>query len=174
MADIRRDEGGFSLIETLVAIGVLCVGALGMAGIFATGMAKTASAPSQAIMTEKAVEAIESVFSARDSHTISWAQLQNVSAGGVFLDGQRSLTTDGPDGVVGTADDGPIESFVLPGLDQNINSADDVTVRLTQYTRQIQIANLSADLRSITVTIRYTSAGQTSSYSLTAYISTFA
>jgi len=169
-----RSQAGFSLLETMFAIGILSVGALGMAGIFTQGMKQTSDAPSQAIMTEKAVEAIESVFSARDSHLITWAQLQNVSHGGIFIDGPTSLKTDGPDGVVGTADDGAVESFALPGPDQAIGTADDVTVTLTNFTRQIAITTLSVDLRSITVTITYKTGTTTSSYVLTAYISTFA
>ncbi len=174
-----RSQTGFSLLETIFAIGILSAGALGMAGIFTQGMKQTSDAPSQAILTEKAVEAIESVFSARDSHTITWAQVQNVSHGGVFTDGPTALTTDGADGVVGTADDGPVESFVLPGPDQIIGtqahpSYDDITVTLSNFTRQIQITTLSVDLRSITVTITYKTGTVTSSYVLTAYISTFA
>lgn len=161
-------------METVIAIGVLCAGALGLVGIFTSGMQKTATSPSQAILTAKAVEAIESVFSARDSHTITWSQLQNVSKGGIFKDGPTPLTTDGPDGVVNTADDGAVESFVLPGRDQLLRTADDVTVTLSNFTRQIQIVNLSADLRSITVTITYKTGTNTVSYTLTAYISTFA
>ena len=169
-----RSHSGFSLLETVFAIGLLSAGALGMAGIFTQGMKQTSSAPSQAILAEKAVEAIESVFSARDSHLLTWAQLQNVSKGGVFIDGPTKLTTDGPDGAVNTADDGPVESFVLPGPDQTIGTTDDVTVTLTNFTRQIQITALSVDLRSITVTITYTTGTATSSYVLTAYISDFA
>ena len=174
MKTTLRSDAGFSLLETVFAIGVLSAGALGMAGIFTQGMKGTSDSPNQAILTEKAVEAIESVFSARDSHLLTWAQLQNVSNGGVFIDGPTKLTTDGPDGVVGTADDGPVESFALPGPDQAIGTADDETVTLTNFTRQIQITTLSADLRSITVTITYNTGTKTTSYVLTAYISTFA
>jgi Tfp pilus assembly protein PilV len=169
-----RTEAGFSLIETMFAIGVLSVAALGMAGIFAQGMQKTASSPGELLATQKAAEAIESVFSARDSHSITWTQLRNVSQGGIFLDGAKPMTTDGPDGVVGTADDGPVESVVLPGPDQQLGTADDKTVTLSAFTRQIAIADISTDLRSITVTITYKSGATTRSYTLTALISTFA
>src|SRR3954463_10898905 len=100
-----RTQAGFSLIETVFAIGVLSVAALGMAGIFAQGMQKTASSPGELLATQKAAEAIESVFSARDSPLVTWAQLRNPSQGGIFKTGALPLTTDGADGVVGTADD---------------------------------------------------------------------
>lgn len=171
-----RAQAGFSLIEVIFAIGVLTVGALGLAGVFAQGMQKTISSPGELLATQKAAEAIESVFSARDSHSIAWAQLQNVSQGGIFVDGAQPMTTDGADGVVGTADDGPVESVVLPGVDQQLGTADDKTVTLSGYTRQIAIANVpnNPDLRSITVTVTYKSGAATRSYTLTALISTFA
>ena len=86
------------------------------------------------------------------------------------------MTTDGPDGVVGTADDGPVESVVLPGIDQRLGTSDDKTVTLSGYTRQIAITDVpdDRDLRSITVTITYKSGATTRSYTLTALISTFA
>ena len=169
-----RAQAGFSLIETVFAIGVLSVAALGMAGIFTQGMQKTASSTGELLATQKATEAIESVFSARDSKKLSWAQLRNSNVGGIFLTGARPMTTDGPDGVVGTADDGPVESTQLPGVDQLLGTADDKTFTMEGFTRQIVIADVSTDLRSITVTITFKSGPSTRSYTLTALISTFA
>lgn len=175
-----RAQAGFSLLETIFAIGILSVGALGMAGVFAQGMQKTISSPGEVLATQKAAEAIESVFSARDSHSLTWAQINNVSKGGVFKDGPQPMTTDGPDGILGTADDGGVESVKLPGPDQKLGTADDVTQTLNDFTREITIVDVPEpgqaviDLRSITVTITYKSGPTTRSYSLTALISTFA
>jgi Tfp pilus assembly protein PilV len=97
---------GFSLVETMIALGVLTVGVLGAAGILSTGMQKLTSSPGDVVVMQKATEAIESVFSARDSQRLTWSQLQNVvgasNDGGIFLDGPQSLHTAGPDGLVGT------------------------------------------------------------------------
>lgn len=174
--DMRTgSQSGFSLLETVFAIGVLSVGALGMAGIFTQGMQRTISSPNELIATQKAAEAVESVFSARDSHSITWAQLRNESHGGIFVDGPQTIKTPGGDGVVNTHDDGPgIESFALPGPDQQLGTADDVTRTLDGFTREITIADLSDDLRSITVTVSYNSGPQTRTYTITAYISTWA
>ena len=172
-----RAHAGFSLLETVFAIAILSVGALGMAGVFAQGMQKTISSPGEVLATQKAAEAIESVFSARDSHSITWAQINNISKGGVFMDGPQPMTTDGPDGVLGTADDGPVESVKLPGPDQMLGTADDVTQTLSGFTREIKIVEVvppMVDLRAITVTITYKSGATTRSYSLTALISNFA
>lgn len=162
------------MIETVFAIGVLSVAALGMAGIFTQGMQKTASSPAELIATQKAAEAIESVFSARDSHSLPWSKLQNTNYGGIFKVGPQPMTEGGPDGVVGTNDDGPVESTQLPGVDQMLGTADDKTSTLAGFTRQIVIVDKSVDLREITVIITYKSGPTTRSYTLTALISTFA
>jgi type II secretory pathway pseudopilin PulG len=172
--DQRHSQAGFSLAETIVAIGVLTVGALGLAGIFAVGVQKTISSPDELLATQKATEAIESVFSARDSHLVTWPQLRNVIDAGIFVNGPQPLKVDGPDGVVNTADDGAVESMILPGPDQLLGTADDVTQTLAGFTREIRIVELSADLRSVTVTITHRAGAAVSSYTLTAYISTWA
>ena|SRR5438067_3570107 len=176
MRTCTRTESGFSLLETVFAIGILSVGALGMAGIFTKGMQRTLSSPNELIATQKAAEAVESVFSARDSHTITWAQLRNEANGGIFLNGPQPLKMHGADGVVNTHDDliEAIESFDLPGRDQLLGTADDVTQKLDGFTREIKITDISDDLRSVTVTMTYKSGAETKSYSITAFISTWA
>jgi len=167
-------QAGFSLVETMMAIGILTVGTLGVAGVFTAGVQKTVSSPNELLATQKAAAAIESVFSARDSHTATWAQLRNVSNGGMFVNGPQPLKVEGADGVVNTADDGAVETVVLPGRDHLLGTADDITQTLNGFTREIQIVDLSDDLRSVTVTIRYGAGPTAGSYTLTAYISTFA
>lgn len=174
MAISVRSEAGTSLVETLVALGVLTVGALGAAGSLSHGMQLMAGSPGDLVATQKAAEAIESVFSARDSHILTWAQLRNASDGGVFLDGGKPLKLAGADGLINTADDGAIESVTYPGKDQLSDTGDDVVETLDQYSREIRIEDLSADLRSITVTVTYRSGAATRTYSLTTYISNYA
>jgi prepilin-type N-terminal cleavage/methylation domain-containing protein len=170
----HRSQRGFSLVETIVAMGVLSVGALGLAGVFTVGVQKTINSPLELLATQKAAEAIESVFSARDSHTVTWAQLRNVNAGGIFLSGPQPLKRAGLDGVVNTVDDGAVENVILPGRDQLLGTPDDVTQTLDAFTREIQIVDLTADLRAVTVTITYRTGATTRPFTLTAYISTFA
>jgi len=105
---------------------------------------------------------------------VTWAQLRNVSNGGIFLNGPQPMKVEGADGVVNTADDGAIETVILPGRDQVLGTADDVTQTLDGYTREIRITDLSTDLRQVTVTITYRVGGAVRSYILTAYISSFA
>jgi prepilin-type N-terminal cleavage/methylation domain-containing protein len=171
---MAKNDSGFSLLETVFAISILSVGALSMAGVFTKGMQGAASSPDELTATQKAAEAVESVFSARDSHAISWNQLRNQDKGGIFKIGAQPMSTAGADGVLNTNDDGPVETVELPGPDQKIGTADDTTRTLNEFTREIAITDITPDLRSITVTITYIVNGQTRSYSLTALISSFA
>ena len=169
---------GFSLIETVIALGVMTTGMLGAAAVLTVGMQKVTSSPGDLVATQKANEAIESVFSGRDSHTITWAQLKNLhgatgSDNGIFLDGAQPLKVAGADGLLDTADDGAVETVTLPGRDQMLGTFDDQTITLDGYSREIAIRDVETDLRSITVTITYQSGALKRNYTITTYISNF-
>jgi hypothetical protein len=167
---------GFSLAETVIALGVLTTGVLGAAAVLATGMQNLSSSPADVITTQKAAQAIEAVFSARDSGKLTWAQIKNVSQGGVFVDGAQSLKLAGLDGLVNTVDDTTVETVTLPGKDKILQTADDQIVTLSTYTRQIAIQDVpyeNGELRSIVVTIKYQNGPTTRTYVLTTYISAY-
>lgn len=176
MREQMHDQSGFGLIEAMIAMLVLTVGAIGMATVFLGGMKAASSGPNELIATAKAAEAIESVFSARDSHTITWAQLRNTNFGGIFLPGPREMRLAGADGILDTNDDAsqPIESIRFPGVDQLLNTGDDKIETLSTFRREIKITDVSEVLRSVTVTITYQAGTTQQTYSLTAYISQFA
>jgi Tfp pilus assembly protein PilV len=180
---------GFSLVETVIALGVLVTGVLGAAAVLATGMQNLSSSPTDVIMTQKAAEAMEAVFSARQSGKLTWTQINNVNNGGVFLDGLQPLNLSGADGLVNTADDTVavsttvcpevcwgVETVRLPGKDQQLNTGDDQVITLAGYTRQILIQDVpgeNAQLRSIVVTIKCKSGPSVRTYTLTTYISAY-
>ena len=74
------------------------------------------------------MEAIETVYSARDTKTITRAEIRNVQGetghdGGVFLDGHHPLTIAGEDGLVNTEDDSKsLEALVQPGVDEQLGT----------------------------------------------------
>jgi type II secretory pathway pseudopilin PulG len=172
---------GFSLVETVVSLGVLTVGLLGAAAVMTTGMQNLSTSPADVIVTQKAAQAVEAVFSARDSHRLSWPQIRNIHGvsgndGGVFTDGPTGLLLPGNDGLVNTADDTTVESYAMPGKDQQLNTADDQTVTLSGYTREIAITDVAGEngeLRMITVTIVYQSGTTRRQYVLQTYISAY-
>lgn len=166
-------ERGVSLIETMIAMLVLTVGAIGMASVFLYGMQSAASSPNELIATQKAAEAMESVIAARDSHIFTWAQLRNVSEGGIFLNGAKSMKVAGADGILNTSDDGAVETVLLPGPDQLLGTADDRTETLSGFTREITIVNVTTSLRSIAVTITYQAGSTSRTYTLTGYMSAY-
>lgn len=170
----RNPESGFTLIETMVAMGVLTVGCIGMVSLFLAGMATATSAPNELIATQKAAEAVETVFSARDARIVQWAMLRNQSDGGIFLGGPKPMTLSGADGILNTSDDGAVETMTLPGPDGLFGTGDDKTVSLAGFTREIAITQLTPTLRQITVTITYPAGAMTQRYVLTSLISPFA
>ncbi len=173
----RHDEG-FTLLETIVAMSILSVGLLGLAQVFVLGMQHMSTSTANLIAREKAREAVESVHTARDTRTITWAQIRNVSAGGVFVDGEQPLYAAGEDGLVNTADDvtAGLETLRDPGRDGTLGTADDVLTPLAGFTRRIEIRELNpvnTALREVVITITYEVGPQRRTYTLRTFISAF-
>lgn len=171
---LARDERGFSMMEVVVALFITSFSLLALAQVFTLNMRQTGTSQADLIAREKAAEAVESVFAARDSRTITWNQLRNVANGGVFLNGPQSLKEVGTDGLVNTADDGAVQSIVRPGTDNLLGTADDETVPLSTFQRTILISDVTANLRQIQVVLAYQANGISRSYTVTALISSFA
>jgi hypothetical protein len=120
-------------------------------------------------------EAMESIYTARNTSQITFAQINNISNGGIFTDGATSVKCAGADGILGTSDDascltasgatcpnGGVQCLNEPGPDGIVGTADDVILPLSNYTRQIQITslldtngNIIPTLVSVTITISY-------------------
>jgi type II secretory pathway pseudopilin PulG len=171
-------EAGFSLVETLIAMGILATGLLSLAGVFSLGMLHLAGSSANLIAREKAREAVESVHTARDTKTITWSQIRNVVDGGVFIREAQLLRQPGVDGLVNTADDAneDVEEQLGPGPDGQLGTTDDQRIPLSQYSRQILIdeslgPNGEDTLRKLTVIVKYPVGRATRTYTLTTFIS---
>jgi len=178
IADAHRGEQGFTLVDTIIAMLILTVGLLALAQVFIVGLATLNGSAPEILAREQATEAIESVFAARDGRTVTWDEIQNEagesgSDGGIFLDGEQALTTAGDDGIVNTADDGPVESIYLPGGDGELGTDDDLVRPLTSFTREIEIRSAGTNLRRVRVIIRYQTGGRPRTYTLDTFISSF-
>ena len=157
---------------------VLAVGLLGLAQAFYVGMAHAAMSSVNLVAREKAREAVESVHSARDTRTVTWAQIRNVGAGGVFLDGDQPLYAAGSDGLINTSDDeaAGVETQRDPGPNGILGDTDDVLTPLFGFRREIEIRELepaNPDLRELVVTIRYQSGQVQRRYTLRTLVSAF-
>jgi len=180
---MKHDQSGFSIIETVIALGILATGLLGMAGVFTLGMAHMATSSANLLAREKAREAVESVHTARDTRTITWCQIYNTDStrtpecngqpAGVFLSTAQVVKDPGADGLVNTADDGEVAKG--PGVDGIMGTSDDVA--LTNFTRKVIITNVvegsttNVNLKQIVVTIDYTVGKIKRQYVLTTYVS---
>jgi prepilin-type N-terminal cleavage/methylation domain-containing protein len=175
----NRRESGFTLIEVLVSTVILVVGVLSVADFFAQGLQQSYQTQIQYIAQEKASEAMESIYTARDTKILTWAQIANTNAGGVFLTGPQTLCAAGPDGLFGTDDDitaQPDAITIAPGPDGIFGTADDVTVNLNPWmTRTIVITPVPStpNLNQITITINWVYEGRTGQYVLNSYISNY-
>lgn len=186
----RRNQAGFTLIETMIATLVLSIGLLGLAGILAQGLAYMNVSQYEYIAQQKASEAVESIFTARDQGQLTWTTICNVSStvcsGGIFLTGALPLCDPNTDGILGTQDDyvsgacpdaAHTDSVLLPNS-SGVFGTTPVRMPLTSYsfTRTITISAVTgvSNLRTIQVTIAYR-AGRwpAMSYTLTTAISNF-
>jgi type II secretory pathway pseudopilin PulG len=171
---------GFTLLEALISMVILSFGVLSLAAVYAQGITFASLTQYDYIAEKKAEEAVETIFTSRDTKLLTWAQIQNVAQGGVFLGGPQPLLDPGPDGLVGTADDNanlPDEIILGPGPDHILGTSDDEVVNLNPWmTRTIAISavNGETNLRMITVTINYSVGSLKRTYTLVSYISAFA
>jgi prepilin-type N-terminal cleavage/methylation domain-containing protein len=186
-------QGGFTIIETMIAIAIMSVGILTLVAAFATAVGAAQNSQENLVARQKALEAMESIYTARNTQQITFAQIGNIPSGGIFTAGPTQLLASGPDGLVNTADDlnfpanGPCaagpECLVLPGRDGVLGTPDDVGMSLGNFTRQIQINPvLEADgvttdpnLKQIVVTVSYLTGTSTAprTYTVNALISAF-
>lgn len=159
-----RHQQGFTLLEVLISMFVLTVGLVAMLGVFATAMASTQTAQQDMIAKQLAQQAMETIYTARETANLTWNQIQNVGGPGtpgIFRTGLQAIKQPGTDGIFGTINDGGSspQTMSLPGPDGIMNTSDDQIMGLTNYQRSIAITNTAAaDLRTITVTIRYNTA----------------
>jgi prepilin-type N-terminal cleavage/methylation domain-containing protein len=179
LPQLKKRHSGFTLIETMVAMAVLSFGVLSLSAIYTQGLRASAQNQIQFIAQQKAQEALETLFTARDTKLLTWAQIANVSKGGVFKDGPQPLLAAGPDGLVGTADDdggNPNTIVIGPGPDNILGTADDQSINLNPWmTRTILISPVpgTPNLNQVTITVIYLYQGQTNQFQLISYLSAF-
>jgi len=176
----NRRNSGFTLIEAMISILVLSIGILALGAVYAQGIFYTSLSQFDYIADKKAEQAVEAIFTARDTKILSWSDIQNVSQGGVFMDGPQPILVPGADGLVGAQNDaGAVHELVIvgPGSDGVFGTADDETIDVNPWmTRTITFSPITNEpnLRQITITIDYKVGQSKRSYTLVSYISAFA
>jgi len=177
----------------MIAIAIMSIGIVALLAAFGTAVATTQNAQANLIARQKALQAMESIYTARNTQQITFAQIGNIASGGIFTNGATQLLAAGPDGLVNTADDltfpatgacpaGP-ECLVMPGPDGILGNADDTAMSLANFTRQIAInpvletdgVTVDPNLKQIVVTVSYTTgiSSVPRTYTIDALISAF-
>ena len=158
-------EGGFTLLEMVVAMLVLTIGLLGVAS--AIGYSLMASNRGRGVTNSKMiiVSTLEQMEMLRDTGQLNFQEISNTQVtGSAFIgfpsDFREVSTSPGPDGIFGTADD-----LRSPGPDGYYGDSDDFTdpsLARPGVKRQILITQLNPLLKKIQVTLRYTPNGNES------------
>ena len=69
---LRRKRGnGFTLLECIIAMAVLSFGILSLVSVFTQGLSNSSQAQIQFIAQQKAREALETIFTARDTKILT-------------------------------------------------------------------------------------------------------
>jgi prepilin-type N-terminal cleavage/methylation domain-containing protein len=197
----NRTQDGFSLLEVMIAILVLLTGVVGLGAMLGTSLNYMNMSQVGYLAQQKAAEAVESIFTARDLGSATWSSICNVGSNvccagaspcntGIFLTGANPLCQPGTDGIVDTADDfeapgvcNTDDAMMLPsGATGTFGGVGVIPVRVSlsrwNFKRTITIStvlNASGDvidnLRQIAVTVTYNSGKLPGSYTLTTDIS---
>jgi prepilin-type N-terminal cleavage/methylation domain-containing protein len=166
---IRPDERGFTLLEVLLAMAVMVAGLLSVAYGIGLGLEAVQMSTMDTIAREKAREAMEDVFTARDTASIQFTQICNIPTSGsnpnncLFVNGFTPMNTPDSLGLVNTtaATSNPLETYTIPGPSGVLGGADQPSpLNLTSFQRQILVTQRASSdgytqLAQVTVTIVY-------------------
>ena len=72
-------EQGFSLIEVMVAMFLLTVGLVSLSGLYGQAIGTMQLAQQRLIVKQKVREALESIYTARNTQQITFNMIRNVS-----------------------------------------------------------------------------------------------
>jgi prepilin-type N-terminal cleavage/methylation domain-containing protein len=177
----RHSQNGFSIAEVLISMVVLSVGLISLLAVFGIALVSTQVSQEDMVAKQLASEAMENIFTARDTvqvdpvlgRAIVFDDLQNAPSG-IFVTGQQAINQPGADGIIGTADDGPIRTLAIADPDGVLRGK---TQSLANFKRQITIADVAgqAAVRSITIVVTYTTPRSPlpRTYTLSGYISQY-
>ena len=157
-----HQEGGFTLLEMVVAMLVLTIGLLGVASAISYSL--MASNRGRGVTNSKMiiVSTLEQMEMLRDTGQLNFQEISNSHVSGSTFtyfpsDFRLVSTIPGPDGIFGTSDD-----LVSPGPDGFYGTPDDVTdlaYARPNVKRQIVITEINPLLKKIQVTLRYSPNG---------------
>lgn len=117
MTSSKINQSGFSYIDVMIAIVIMMVGVLAMAGALAANIVRSMESEKRIMAKQLALSTIESIMSAKEIErpgvVDGWDSIRNVSSSvptgqinGIFVTGYTPVRAEaGWDGVYGTIDD---------------------------------------------------------------------
>lgn len=162
----NKNAGGFSLIETMIALVIMTVGIFAALSALSFSLFSIQESEKKTIAKENVRSTLETIFSIRDlalfdgdnpTSLYNWDTLavNNGGNNGIFVSGWTPIREDpGADGLIGTADDACAGSgsCVVNGYTNN-------SPLLDQFERSIQVTDISQNgnvrKKYITVSVRY-------------------
>jgi type II secretory pathway pseudopilin PulG len=159
-----KNDGGFTLVEAIVAIFIVTIGLIGTAAAITYALEFGSISRNVSSAKSVIISTIEEMETLRNTRQLGFGQIAAVGAVNNtdvtkppfsgFSTGLRPVSKQpGADGVNGTADD-----LFQRGADGILGTADDVedaTLIRPGYERQIEITNLSNSQKRIEITVQY-------------------
>jgi len=179
----RNSEAGVTMIEVMISSLILTVSLLAMAATMTQGISAMYITQEQLIAKQKARETLESVYTARSTQNITFAQIKSIADDGIFLEGYQDVRGMGTDGIANTADDAEsdVETIIFPGPDGLLGTSDDESRSLDKFERRITFTDVllpsgsvDEDIRKVTVDVRFQLRGVWWTVSVSSLISRFA
>ena len=91
-----RADSGFMLIEIMISSLILVIGLLSLLSLYTHAVATVSFSEDDLLAKQKAREALESLFTARNTSQISFSSIDSPESGGIFLSGPQPLRLPGP------------------------------------------------------------------------------
>ncbi len=174
--DRSGTQRGVTLIEVMMSMGFLSIALMGAAFTMTTGVASVQISQEQLLAKQKAREAMETVFTARNTQNITFADIANATNGGIFVDGFQVLREPGVDGIANTADDAaaPIETVTLqtPSGPQ-VRSLGTFERRIALTDVLLSGGGVDPDIRRVEIQVRYSFRGALTTVTLNSMIARF-
>lgn len=152
MRDRAADSRGFSLIETVIALGIITIGILSLAGTLALTIVNNNRIQQVTVAKYIAISTIETIIAAREADVLAFVEISSYDAAknkkGFLLNQRLPVRGAGADGIFGTNDDsGDVVYTIGPNPNRNdgrFDGVNDQQLNLTQlgYSRQIEVTDL--------------------------------
>jgi prepilin-type N-terminal cleavage/methylation domain-containing protein len=146
---VMTKQQGFSLVEMIIAIGIITIGVLSLAATLGYSIITSNRIKQVTLAKYIAVTTMETIISARESQVLAFTSIapQSGSNPNGFATGIQPVKEAGTDRIFGTADDAGDLVYIIGPNTTNLqfDGATDEKINLTQigYRREITIVDIN-------------------------------